>query len=65
MEKYMIMSLEELKMLGDETLIDILNELLEIFNSMDQCYDEDIADWLESLDDLYTRVEYVLEMDDM
>ena len=62
---YMDMSLEELRMLGDETLIDILNELLEIFDSMAQCFDEDLVDWLEALDDLFTRVEYVLEMDDM
>ena len=62
---YMDMSLEELRMLGDETLIDILNELSEIFDSMAQCFDEDLVDWLEALDDLFTRVEYVLEMDDM
>ena len=62
---YMDMSLEELRMLGDETLIDILNELSEIFDSMAQCFDEDLVDWLEALDDLFIRVEYVLEMDDM
>lgn len=62
---YMDMSLEELRMLGDETLIEILNELLEIFDSMAQCFDEDIVDWLEALNDLFARVEYALEMNDM
>ena len=62
---YLDMSLEELSMLGNETLIDILNELLKVFDSTAQCFDEDLIDWLESLDDLFTRVEYVLEMDNM
>ena len=62
---YLDMSLEELSMSGNETLIDILNELLKVFDSTAQCFDEDLIDWLEALDDLFTRVEYVLEMDNM
>lgn len=62
---YLDMSLEELSMLGNETLIDILNELLKVFDSTAQCFDEDLMDWLEALDDLFIRVEYVLEMNNM
>lgn len=62
MEKYMNMSLEELRMLGDKELKYIADEIIETLATMCQVFDEDIADWLEELEELYTRIEYVLEM---
>ena len=58
--RYNDMSLEELRMLGDKALNDIANEIMNIFNSMAQVYDESLIDWLEQLEELYTRLDYVL-----
>ena len=57
--RYNDMSLEELRMLGDKALNDIANEIMNIFNSMAQVYDESLIDWLEQLEELYTRLDYV------
>ena len=60
-DKYLNMSSEELRLLGDKELYNLLEELVVVFDSMAQVYDEDLNDWLEELDELYTRIEYVLD----
>ena len=63
MDRYSEMSLRELRMLGDKELNRIANEIMAIFDSMAQVYDEDIADYLNQLDELYERIDYVLSID--
>jgi hypothetical protein len=62
-DKYLNMNFEELKSLGDKELMNIANELIIVFNSMAQVYDEDLGDWLEELEELYTRIDYILGLD--
>ena len=62
-DKYLNMSSEELRLLGDKELYNLLEELVVVFDSMAQVYDEDLNDWLEELEELYSRVEYVLDID--
>ena len=64
-ERYNDMSLNELRMLGDRKLNEIADEIMFIFNSMAQVYDESLNDWLNELEDLYTRLDYVLSIDTM
>ncbi len=64
-DKYLNMSSEELRLLGDKQLYNLLEELVVVFDSMAQVYDEDLNDWLEELEELYSRVEYVLDIDYM
>ena len=64
-DKYLNMSSEELRLLGDKELYNLLEELVVVFDSMAQVYDEDLNDWLEELEELYSRVEYVLDIDYM
>lgn len=64
-ERYNDMSLDELRMLGDRKLNEIADEIMFIFNSMAQVYDESLNDWLNELEDLYTRLDYVLSIDTM
>lgn len=63
MERYNEMSLNELRLLGDKELNRIANEIMYIFDSMAQVYDESLNDWLEELDELYERIDYVLSID--
>lgn len=63
LERYNDMSLNELRMLGDKKLNEIANEIMYIFDSMAQVYDESLDDWLEELEELYTRLDYVLSID--
>lgn len=63
MERYNEMSLRELRLLGDKELNRIANEIMYIFDSMAQVYDESLNDWLEELDELYERIDYVLSID--
>lgn len=63
MERYNDMSLNELRLLGDKELNRIANEIMYIFDSMAQVYDESLNDWLEELDELYERIDYVLSID--
>ena len=55
-DKYLNMSLEELRLLGTKELIRIADELIVVFDSMAQVYDEPLDDWLEELEELYTRI---------
>ena len=64
-DKYLNMSFEELRLLGDKELMNIADELIIVFDSMAQVYDEDLDDWLEELEELYTRIDYVLDIDYM
>ena len=64
-DKYLNMSFEELRLLGTEELMNIADELVEVFNSMVQIYDESLDDWLEELEELYTRIDYVLDLNYM
>lgn len=64
-DKYLDMSLEELRLLGTKELISIADELVVVFDSMAQVYDESLDDWLEELEELYTRIDYVLDLDYM
>jgi hypothetical protein len=64
-DKYLDMSLEELRLLGTKELISIADELIEVLDSMAQVYDESLDDWLEELEELYTRIDYVLDLDYM
>ena len=64
-DKYLNMSLEELKLLGNKELMNVADELIIVFNDMAQVYDESLGDWLEELEELYTRIDYVLDLDYM
>lgn len=64
-DKYLNMSLEELKLLGNKELMNVADELIIVFDSMAQVYDESLDDWLEELEELYTRIDYVLDLDYM
>ena len=64
-DKYLNMSFEELRLLGNKELMNIADELIIVFDSMAQVYDEDLDDWLEELEELYTRIDYVLDIDYM
>ena len=64
-DKYLDMSLEELRLLGNKELINVADELIMVLDSMAQVYDESLDDWLEELEDLYTRIDYVLGLDYM
>ena len=45
--------------------MNIADELVIVFDSMAQVYDESLDDWLEELEELYTRIDYVLGLDYM
>ena len=64
-DKYLDMSLEELRLLGNKELMNVADELIIVFNDMAQVYDESLNDWLEGLEELYTRIDYVLDLDYM
>ena len=64
-DKYLNMSLEELRLLGIKELISVADELIVVFDSMAQVYDESLDDWLEELEELYTRIDYILDLDYM
>lgn len=64
-DKYLDMSLEELRLLGTKELMSVADELIIVFDSMAQVYDESLNDWLEELEELYTRIDYVLDLDYM
>ena len=64
-DKYLDMSLEELSLLGKKELMNIADELVMVLDSMAQVYDESLDDWLEELEELYTRIDYVLDLDYM
>lgn len=64
-DKYLNMSLEELSLLGTKELMNVADELVIVFDSMAQVYDESLDDWLEELEELYTRIDYVLDLDYM
>ena len=64
-DKYLNMSLEELRLLGNKELMNVADELIIVFNDMAQVYDESLNDWLEELEELYTRIDYVLDLDYM
>ena len=64
-DKYLNMSFEELRLLGDKELMNIADELVIVFDSMAQVYGESLDDWLEELEELYTRIDYVLDIDYM
>ena len=64
-DKYLDMSLEELRLLGTKELINVADELVMVLDSMAQVYDESLDDWLEELEELYTRIDYVLDLDYM
>ena len=64
-DKYLDMSLEELRLLGTKELINVADELVMVLDSMAQVYDEDLDDWLEELEELYTRIDYILDIDYM
>ena len=64
-DKYLNMSLEELSLLGTKELMNVADELVMVLDSMAQVYDESLDDWLEELEDLYTRIDYVLDLDYM
>lgn len=64
-DKYLDMSLEELRLLGTKELMSVADELIIVFDSMAQVYDESLDDWLEELEELYTRIDYVLDLDYM
>lgn len=67
MYKYMNMSIEELKYLGDPKLKELEAEIIAIFNHIMQSdYSEDIyREYIEALDDLYTRIDYALSIEYM
>lgn len=64
-DKYLDMSLEELRLLGKKELMNVADELVIMFDSMAQVYDESLDDWLEELEELYTRIDYVLDLNYM
>ena len=64
-DKYLDMSLEELRLLGTKELMNVADELVMVLDSMAQVYDESLDDWLEELEDLYTRIDYVLDLNYM
>lgn len=64
-DKYLNMSLEELSLLGNKELMNVMDELIMTLDSMAQVYDESLDDWLEELEELYTRIDYVLDLDYM
>jgi hypothetical protein len=64
-DKYLDMSLEELRLLGTKELMNVADELVMVLDSMAQVYDESLDDWLEELEELYTRIDYVLDLDYM
>lgn len=64
-DKYLNMSLEELSLLGTKELMNVADELVMVLDSMAQVYDESLDDWLEELEELYTRIDYVLDLDYM
>ena len=64
-DKYLDMSLEELRLLGTKELMNVADELIMVLDSMAQVYDESLDDWLEELEELYTRIDYVLDLDYM
>lgn len=64
-DKYLNMSLEELRLLGNKELMNVADELIIVLDSMAQVYDESLNDWLEELEELYTRIDYVLDLDYM
>ena len=64
-DKYLDMSLEELSLLGTKELMNVADELIMVLDSMAQVYDESLDDWLEELEELYTRIDYVLDLDYM
>jgi hypothetical protein len=64
-DKYLDMSLEELRLLGTKKLMNIADELIIVLDSMAQVYDESLNEWLEELEELYTRIDYVLDLNYM
>ena len=64
-DKYLDMSLEELILLGTKELISVADELIIVLDSMAQVYDESLDDWLEELEELYTRIDFILDLDYM
>ena len=64
-DKYLDMSLEELSLLGNKELMNVADELIMVLDSMTQVYDESLDGWLEELEELYTRIDYVLDLDYM
>ena len=64
-DKYLDMSLEELRLLGTKELMNVMDELIIVLDSMAQVYDESLDDWLEELEGLYTRIDYILDLDYM
>lgn len=64
-DKYLDMSLEELRLLGTKELMNVADELVIVLDSMAQVYDETLNDWLEELEELYARIDYVLDLDYM
>ena len=64
-DKYLDMSLEELRLLGTKELMNVADELVIVLDSMAQVYDESLDDWLEELEELYTRIDYILDLDYM
>lgn len=63
MKKYMDMSLEELRLLGNKELNELADKIMIMFNTIDEVKDEETADWIEQLEELYTRIDYVLGID--
>ena len=64
-DKYLNMSLEELILLGTKELMNVADELIIVLDSMAQVYDESLDDWLEELEELYTRIDFILDLDYM
>ena len=64
-DKYLNMSLEELRLLGTNEFMNVADELIMVLDSMAQVYDESLDGWLEELEELYTRIDYVLDLDYM
>lgn len=63
MKKYMDMSLEELRLLGNKELNELADKIMIMFDTIDEVKDEETADWIEQLEELYTRIDYVLGID--
>ncbi|MBQ2407881.1 MAG: hypothetical protein II309_00475 [Bacilli bacterium] len=63
MKKYMDMSLEELRLLGNKELNELADKIMIMFSTIDEVKDEETTDWIEQLEELYTRIDYVLGID--
>ena len=63
MKKYMDMSLEELRLLGNKELNELADKIMIMFSTIDEVKDEETVDWIEQLEELYTRIDYVLGID--